>query len=58
MFAWFNVTLTHDLQTLFKVTAHPLTEGTLWIKYKPDCAKGKEDMLPTRDLRQTDGQTD
>lgn len=31
------MTLNFDLETLFKVTAHPLMKGTLWVKYEPDC---------------------
>lgn len=31
------MTLNFDLETLFKVTAHPLMKGTLWLKYEPDC---------------------
>lgn len=47
-----------DLDTWFKLTAHPLPRGTLRKKYEPDWAKGREDMLHTRDLRLTDGHTD
>lgn len=49
------MTLTLDLKTWFNVTTHPLPKDTLWVKYKPDWAQGKEDMLPTSNLRQIDG---
>ena len=42
------MTLTFDLEIWFKVTAHRLPKGTLWVKYEPDWAKEREDMLPTR----------
>lgn len=42
------------LQTLFKITAHPLTVGTLWVKSEPPWAKGRDGMFRTRYLRQTD----
>lgn len=35
------MTLTFDLGTWFEVTAHPLPEGTVCVKYKPHWAKGK-----------------
>lgn len=31
----FQLTLTLDRETLFKVTARPLPKGTLWMKYEP-----------------------
>lgn len=52
------MTLTLDLETCFKATAHLLPKGTLWMKYDPDWAKRKEDMIWTSDLGQTDGWTD
>lgn len=48
------MTLTLNLETLFKLTAYSLTKGTLWVKYEPDWAKGRKDMLRTRDLGWTD----
>lgn len=39
------------------VTAHPLPKGSLWVKYGPVWAKGKEDMLQTRDLGRTEKRT-
>lgn len=36
------MTLTLDLQTLFKVTVHPLPKGTLWEKDEPDWARERE----------------
>lgn len=42
--------LTLDLQISFKVFAYPLIKDTIWVKYEPDGSKGKEDMLPTRNL--------
>lgn len=38
-------TLTLDLETEFKLTASHLLKGTLWVKFEPDWAKGREDML-------------
>lgn len=38
-------TLTLDLKTEFKLTASHLFKGTLWVKFEPDWAKGREDML-------------
>lgn len=52
------MTLTLDLETRFKITVHPLHKGTLWVKYESDWAKGREDMLRTRDLGQTNGRMD
>lgn len=43
-------TLTLDLEMLFKVTAHSLIKGTLWVKYDPDLAMEREDMLWASDL--------
>lgn len=42
-------------KTWFKITAHPYLKGILQVKYESVWAKGKEDMLQTRN---TDGQTD
>lgn len=33
--------------TSIKVTAHPLSKGSLWVKYEPDWTKGRGDMLQT-----------
>uniref|UniRef100_K1RVG7 Uncharacterized protein n=1 Tax=Magallana gigas TaxID=29159 RepID=K1RVG7_MAGGI len=52
-----SMTLTLDLETSFKVTTHSLPKGTLQVKNEPDWAKGREDMLRTRDLGWTEGQT-
>lgn len=37
-----DMTLTHDLETQFKVTVHPLPRGTLWMKYDPAWARGEK----------------
>lgn len=61
------MTFTLDLET--EITAHFLPKGILQVKYEPNQAKGREDMLRTNDLgqteegqkdkwMQTDGQTD
>jgi hypothetical protein len=42
--------LTFDLEKRIKVTALQLPKGTLWVKYEPDWAKEREDMLWTREL--------
>lgn len=42
------MTLTLDLEMSLKVTAHPLTNGTLWVKYTPDLTKGREYKIQTR----------
>lgn len=42
------MTLTLDLKTSFKVTAHTLIVSTLWVKYDPDWTKGRKDMPWTR----------
>lgn len=38
------MTFTLELETYFNVhvTAHPLTKGTLWVKYEPDWEIGPE----------------
>lgn len=46
------MTLTLDLETLFKVTAHPLSNGTLWVKYELNWANERV----TSCLGWTDGQ--
>lgn len=33
---------------MFKVTAHPIPKCSLWVRYKPDWAKGREDLLRTK----------
>lgn len=38
------MTIIIDLETWFKVTAHPFSKGTLWVRYEPGKAKGREDM--------------
>lgn len=43
-----------NIETWFKVTAHPLLKGTLLVRYEPGWAKGSEDMLQTSNLRWTD----
>lgn len=54
------ITLTLELETWFKVTAHHFAKDTLWVKFEPDLAKGEGggDMLLTSDLRWTDGWKD
>lgn len=37
-----DITLTLDLETQFKVIAHPLLRGTLLVKYDPAWAKGEK----------------
>lgn len=41
------MTLIFDHETLFIVTAHLLLNCTLWVKYKPDCQIGRENMPKT-----------
>lgn len=50
-----TMTLTLDLESWFKVTEHTLNKGTLWVKFEPDWAKGREDMPQTSDLGWKDG---
>lgn len=52
------MTLTLDVETWFKVTAYPLSKGSLSVKYEPDYTKGREDMLQRRDLEWTEGRTE
>lgn len=52
------MTLTLDLQTLFKVTVHPLPKGTLWEKDEPDWTRERENMLWTTAFGRTDEQKD
>lgn len=41
------------------VQGHPLPKVTLWVKYDPDWAKGREDILRQVNLDgQMDGRTD
>lgn len=47
------MTFAFDLETCFKVTAHPLPKGILQVKYE-----ARDDMLRTRNLGQTNEQTD
>lgn len=44
-----NSAITLTLKTWLKITAHPLSKGTLRVKYKPDWAKGREDGQEIRD---------
>lgn len=44
-----NMILTLDRETLFKVTAHSLPRGTLWVKYKPDWTKERKNLLQKSD---------
>lgn len=54
-----SMTLILDLDSWFKVTEHHLRKDTLWMKYEPDQAKEREDMLHwTSDLGWTDGRKD
>lgn len=50
--------MTYDLEAWFKVSAHHLPKGSLWVKYESYRAKGKEDMPRERDLGRTDGWKD
>lgn len=52
------MTLAIVLEIWFKVTAHTIHKGTLYVKYKSDWAEGREDMPRISDLRFTEGQTD
>lgn len=38
----------------FKVTSHPLSNGTLWVRYEPDWAKGEKLMSDEQIKKQTD----
>lgn len=49
------ITLTLDLEFWFKVTTHPSPNDSLYLKYKPDWAKGKT-KCPGQVI--SDGQTD
>lgn len=53
-----NSAITLTLKTWLKITAHPLSKGTLQVKYEPDWAKERKDMHQTSDLGWTDGRTD
>lgn len=48
IFVWVDMTLTLDLQTLFRITAYVLVKGILWVKYEPDWTQNEKDMLLTR----------
>lgn len=37
------MTLTFDVETWFKLIAQPLLKDTLYVKYKLDWTKGRED---------------
>lgn len=55
------IILTLDLEILFKVTAHPLTRGTLWVKYEARLGQGERRYASdkqSRTDRQTKGRTD
>lgn len=52
------MTIAIVLETWFKVTAHSFPKGTLYVKYKSDWAKGRDDMPRISDFRFTEGQTD
>lgn len=56
----FVSTLTLDLETWFKVTAYPLTKGSVEVKFKPGSAKRKQKMPLTSDFSVgwTDDQTE
>lgn len=47
------MTSTRDLKNWLNVTAHPLPKDNMWVKYKPDWGKGKEDLHLTSDLRRS-----
>lgn len=42
------MTLTLDLQILFRITAYVLVKGILWVTYEPHWAQNEKDMLLTR----------
>lgn len=54
------MTLTIVQETSIKVTAHPLTKGTLWVKFELDRAKGGGGDYSKQVIsdRQTDGPAD
>lgn len=52
------MTLTLDLETWFKVIAHPLPKDTQWVKYEPDWAKVRERKNAPNKWSQMDGQQD
>lgn len=37
--------MTLDLQISFNITAFPLIKGTMWINYKSDLSKGRENVF-------------
>lgn len=49
------MSLTLDLEIWFKIIPHILTKGTLQLKFGPDQAKWRENVLQTSFVRQTDG---
>lgn len=40
-FAWSDMTLILDREKSFKVTAHSLTKGSLYMQYEPDWTNGR-----------------
>lgn len=38
---WSDMTLTLNLETLFKVIGNPLTKSTLWVKHESDQDQGE-----------------
>lgn len=48
---WSNMTLTLDIERLFKINAHLMTKGTLWVEHKPDWTTKREYMIRTRIFR-------
>lgn len=50
-----DMSLTLDLETWVKIIPHILTKGTMQLKFGPDQAKWRENMLQTSFVRQTDG---
>lgn len=38
------MTFTFDLETWIKVTARPLPKDSVYVKFKPDSAKGRVNM--------------
>lgn len=52
-----DMTLTFDLEIWFKVTTYHLSKDTLWVKFEPEKAKGRDDILQRRDLNQTHKKT-
>lgn len=57
-FDWSDMTLTIVQKTSIKITAHPLTKGTLWVKFELDRAKRGGGGITLNKWSQTDRRTD